>query len=113
MLKNVSLTRHETVETWNGWVVAVPDDMEDERIKEIIRELWENGVLELDRDEREDDGEPSVDIWDASPESTTPDLTLTDDGLVDEDAILTAFTTDRLQSELERRRAKNSDVSVA
>jgi hypothetical protein len=111
MLKNVTLTRHETVESWNSWVVAVPDDMKDDHIEGLIRQMCDNGDLELNQEEREDDGEPSVDICEADPEFTTPDLTLTEDGLVDEDSIITAFTTDRLQAELERRRAKGSEMS--
>src|SRR3989442_1424949 len=108
MLKSVIVTRHDTVEY--KWIIAVPDNMADDCIEELVKEL-ENGY-DLDLDEEEGVVEVSVDIADAPSGATTPDLTLTDDGLVDEDSILTAFTTDRLQAELERRRAKESDMSV-
>jgi hypothetical protein len=112
MLKSITITRHETVENWNSWLVAVPYDMDDERIAELMRELVDNCDLDLDQEEGAVDGELSVDIADAPSGERPPDLTLTDDGLVDEDAILSALTTDRLQAELERRRAMDSDMIV-
>jgi len=112
MLKRIILTRHETVETWNSWIVAVPDDMDDERIQELMLERFDDGELELDQEERDDAGEPSVDIEDAPVAATTPHLTLTEIGLVDEETTITAFTTERLQAELDRRRAKDSDTIV-
>jgi hypothetical protein len=76
MLKRITVTRHETVESWNSWIVAVPDNMDDERIEELMRECWDKGDLGLDEEE------PSVDIADAPP-IATPDLTLTENDLVD------------------------------
>jgi len=111
MLNVVSVTQLETIQTWNNWIVAVPDDMDDECIEELMREMVCNCNLDLDHEEHVD-YEVRVDIADAPVGATTPDLTLTDDGLVDEDAILTAFTTDRLQAELDRRRTKDSDIIV-
>jgi coenzyme F420-reducing hydrogenase alpha subunit len=112
MLKRVTVTRHETVDTWNSWIVSVPDDMDDERIEELMLELWENRELDLDEEERQDEGEPSEDISEAPTAATTPHLTLTENGLVDEETVITAFTTELLQAELERRRAKECDTSV-
>jgi coenzyme F420-reducing hydrogenase alpha subunit len=112
MLKRITLTRHETVESWNSWIVAVPDDMDDERIEELMKEAWENRELDLDEEEREDAAEPSVDIGEAPVAATTPHLTLTENGLVDEETAITAFTTELLQAELERRRAKECDTIV-
>ena len=112
MLKRVTLTRHETVESWNSWIVSVPDDMEDERIEELMLELWVNLELELDEEERQWNAEPSVDISEAPVAATTPNLTLTENGLVDEETAITAFTTELLQAELDRRRAKDSDTIV-
>lgn len=106
MLKRVTVTRHKTVE--NEWIIAVPDDMVDDRIEELMRELEEYSEPDLE----EGVAKVSVDIADAPADATTPDLTTTDDGLVDEDSILTAFTRNRLQAELECRRAKESDTSV-
>jgi coenzyme F420-reducing hydrogenase alpha subunit len=103
MLKSVTVTRHETVETWNSWLVAVPDDMEDECIAELMQELVNNYDLDLDQEEGAVDDEVSVDISDAPSGAKLPHLTLTEEGLVDEESVLTAFTTDRLQAELERR----------
>ena len=87
MLKSITLTRHETVESWNNWIVSVPDNMEDERIEELMRELLEKGELALDEEERQDDGEPSIDISDAPPAATVPHLTLTENGFVDDEAL--------------------------
>jgi hypothetical protein len=112
MLKSVTLTQHRTVERWDNWIVAVPDEMDDETIQTLIRELWDDGELELEQEEYQDDGELSVDISDAPPAATAPQLTLTENGLIDEETTLTAFTTDRLQTELERRRAKDGDPIV-
>jgi hypothetical protein len=112
MLKRVTVTRHETVDTWNSWIVSVPDDMDDERIQELMLELWEKRELDLDEEERQDEGEPSVDISEAPSGATTPNLTLTENGLVDEETVITAFTTELLQAELERRRAKECDTIV-
>ena len=114
MLKSVTLTQHRTVERWDNWIVAVPDDMDDDTIQALIRELWDDGELELEQEEYlVDPDDPDVDISDAPPAATAPQLTLTENGLIDEEATLTAFTTDRLQAELERRRAKDSDPIVA
>ena len=111
MLKRVTLTQHGTIERWESWIVSVPDDMEGDRIEELMRDLWETGELELEELEENDEGDPSVVISEAPANATAPDLTLTDGGLVDDD-MLTAFPTDRLQTELERRRAKDSDAIV-
>ena len=112
MLKRITLTRHETVDTWNSWIVAVPDDMDDDRIQELMRERLDDGELELDEEERHDDGEVSVDITEAPSAATTPHLTLTENGLVDEKTVIAAFTTDLLPAELERRGVKECDTSV-
>ena len=112
MLKRVTVTRHETVDTWHSWIVAVPDDMDDERIQELMQEFYENDALDLDEEERHDDGEVSVDITEAPSAATTPHLTLTENGIVDEETVITAFTTDLLQAELDRRRAKECDTIV-
>lgn len=89
--------------------MAVPDDMANERLEELMQDLVGNGTLDLNEEEREDDG-ISVDIADFPSGITAPHLTLRDDGLVDEDAMLSVLTTDRLQAELERRRAKESHI---
>ena len=112
MLKRVTVTRHETVDTWHSWIVSVPDDMDDERIQELMQELYENGDLDLDHVEAQDDDELSVDISEAPSAATGSDLTLTENGLVDEETVITAFTTELLQTELERRRAKECDTIV-
>ena len=112
MLKIVTVTRHETVETWGSWIVSIPDGMDDERIEQLMRELWENRDLDLDEEERQDEGEPSVDISEAPASATTPHLTLTENGLVEAKVIVSASTTERLQAELERKRAKEFDTIV-
>ena len=106
------MTQHGSVDRWDSWIVAVPDNMDDETIQNLMRERLEDGDLQLCEEEYEDDGQASVDITEAPADATTPDLTLTDDGLIDEDTILTASTTDRLQAEPERRRTKDSELSV-
>jgi hypothetical protein len=70
--------------------------MEDERIQELMLELWENLELDLDEEERQDEGEPSVDIGEAPVAATGSDLILTENGLVKEETVITAFTTDLL-----------------
>jgi hypothetical protein len=92
-LKSVTLTQHVCLERWDNWTVAVPDDMDDDRIQELMRELWNHGERELGQEEYLDDpDEPSVDITEAHPAATGPHLTLTENGLLD------------------RRRAKESDT---
>jgi len=112
MLKSVIVTRHETIEHWNKWIVAVPDDMDDESIVEVMQEVVDDCDLDLDQEESVVDDQVSVDVSDAPLGATSPDMTLTYDGLADVASMLTAFSTYRLEAELERRRAKESDVSV-
>jgi hypothetical protein len=109
MLKSITLTQHCTIEKWDELIVAVPDDMDDETIQKWMHDLREIGEIELDEEEYHDDGELSIDISDAPPAATAPHLTLTENGPIDEETTLTAFTTVRLQAELERRRAKESE----
>lgn len=111
MLKNVTVTTSETVVKGRQWTVGVPDGMSNERIEELMRDMVDNWVLTLNEEVRDDDG-LSVDIADAPLGTKNQDLTLTDGGLVNEDAILSALSTDRLQAELERRHAKGSDIIV-
>jgi hypothetical protein len=85
--------------------------MDDETIQVLIRELWDDGELEQE-EYLVDPDEPDIDISDAPPAATAPHLTLTENGPIDEETTLTAFTTVRLQAELERRRAKESDPIV-
>jgi hypothetical protein len=112
MLKSITVTRHETVETWNNWLVGVPDDMNDECIVEMMQELVNNYDLDLDQEEGAVDDELTVDIADAPSNATTPDLMLTEDGLIDEGSVLSAFATERLHQELRRREAKEGDIIV-
>lgn len=86
--------------------------MDDESIQEVMRELLDDDEIELCQEEYQDDSEPSVDICDAPPSATTPDLTLTENGLVDEESMITAFTMGQLEAEMERRRTKDSDTIV-
>ena len=113
MLKSVTVTVHGTVETWNSWIVAVPDDMDDKRIQELMRDTWDDGDLELNEVEYQDGDEVSVDIGEAPASATTPQLTLTENGLVDEEAVFAAFTTNRLQAELNRRRGTVEEEAMA
>jgi hypothetical protein len=114
MLKSVTLNQHGTIVRWDNWIVSVPDNMDDERIEEVMRDLLDTGVLELNEEEYEDEfNSPSIEISEAPSASVKPDFTLTEDGIVDENMMLTAFTTERLQAELDRRRAKESELIVA
>jgi hypothetical protein len=112
MLKSVTLTQHISVERWEHWIVAVPDDMTEERIQDLMRELWEYDDYATYKEERHIDEEPTVDITDAPPQATA-EMMLSNHGLVYEDSMITAFTMDQLQAELERRRAKDSATAVA
>ena len=103
MMKRVTLTQHVSVERWNSWIVAAPDNMEDDRIQQLMRQLWYDGKLETGEEEIDGD-DLSVDVSDPTRNVATPHITLAENGVVDEESLLTAFTTDRLQSELERRR---------
>ncbi len=113
MLRHITVTQHGSVERWDTWIVSVPDDMGVDEIEEVVREIWERGELELGEEEADYDDDPSVDVSDAPGGVTEPYFVLNDWGIVDEERTLSAFTTESLQAELERRRAKESDQKVA
>jgi hypothetical protein len=110
MLKNITYTEHVRTKRWGNWIVSVPDDMDDESITNAMQAVVGNSELELDK-ERDffDEDDVSVDIAEASPDGATPDFTLDEDGIVeeDEDAMPTAFTPQSLHEELERRNARD------
>ena len=92
MLRSVSLTQHKCIERWNHWVVAVPDDMDDDTIAGIMEHAWKNGDLDLVIvEESDDENDLAIDISDVPPNAETPDIALTKDGDVIEEGLLAAF----------------------
>ena len=87
--KSVTVTRHISEERYSHWVVSVPNDLPTESIQELMRNFVENNDLELDEEEFDDEGQLSVDVFDA-PALAKPNFILTDTGIVHEESVLPA-----------------------
>ena len=79
MLKKIIMTEEFRREKWSAWTISVPDNMDDDTIRELITDLYWNQELECRHKEDYCDDDPTIQVEPVTQEASI-DFTLSEDG---------------------------------